>query len=481
MEEATANAASADSGLPIAAHFSESAWATFWLALFGFVIPTAAYFYIADRFGFLGPRYNLDLLLICIIGIFAARRAPRLACAFVILGITFVLTIQVSLGLGAIYIDNPALIREYLQFIPFWPWRLISFWLAIAVVALVALYLLLLRVRIAAARVSPFVIVLCIIAALDLAGRTSVGFTLVGENIATSSAVRAFKLGRMWATTEGFTAKPWTVPMTVQDVLHEPTLPPRIVSVAVESFGLFNNAKVNAGIVEPLRAALGDKFELTVGKHDFEGATLSGEMRELCNQRTFGTPQRVQVLPYQSKCLPQILASRGYGTLGIHGNSRFFYNRADVYPALGFRKTLFYDDFIREPSPPAKCKTRAFDGICDSATLRTALDFVASQPKAYAHVMTLDTHFPLGPTALGDDSCARWAADDLQNSDLCLYANQMSNLLAGLGKQLAADKNPPNVVYIFGDHAPPYAVATDRMAFDRKHVPYFVIHKRSSE
>lgn len=437
-------------------------------------LPSIAYAIVAEYLGFLAPRLNLDLLLIYLLCVVVATRAPRLAAALAIGGMTFALAVQLMLGVGAIYIDDPVLIREYVAFVEFWPWRLISFWTVIGAAFLLGLYFLIRRVNFARARIWPAVALFAILLLLDLAGRSAAGHAMVGGNLATSSTVRTLKLVRAWATTEPFSATPLERPMMVAEARS--AMPSRIVSISVEALGLSLDPRFNSAMFAPMRKALGAGFVVEVGRHRFKGATLSGELRELCAYETAGTPTRADALALSGDCLPSILLDAGYRTLGVHGNSRYFYNRFEVYPALGFTETLFYDDFMNRPGRSPLCATRAFEGICDRTAVRAALAFVAERPRSFAHVMTLDTHFPLGETALGDADCG--LVPGLDDADLCLYANQMSNLLAQIGEEIRSSPTPPDVIYIFGDHAPPFAVATERFSFDREHVPYVTITRR---
>ena len=66
------------------------------------------------------------------------------------------------------------------------------------------------------------------------------------------------------------------------------------------------------------------------------------------------------------------------------------------------------------------------------------------------------------------------------DADLCLYFNQMSNLLAMIGREVRGARTPPDRVYLFGDHAPPYAVASERNFFNRKEVPFITLRRVSS-
>jgi hypothetical protein len=90
--------------------------------------------------------------------------------------------------------------------------------------------------------------------------------------------------------------------------------------------------------------------------------------------------------------------------------------------------------------------------------------------------MSLDTHFPLGANRLGGNECPAELKD--WDPELCLYRNQLANALGRMAREIAATPAKPDTIYIFGNHAPPYAVAEQRNFFDRQHVPFIVLSKR---
>jgi hypothetical protein len=109
--------------------------------------------------------------------------------------------------------------------------------------------------------------------------------------------------------------------------------------------------------------------------------------------------------------------------------------------------------------------------------LGRAIAFTSGRPRRYAHVMTLDTHFPLAAAEADEDSCK----DVPMTADpgLCLYAHQFGKVMDLIGRLLADQKDGPEWVYIFGDHPPPFVLAGPRYFFDREHVPYLVLHRRA--
>ena len=443
-----------------------------------FLVPTILFAVLSSRFGFQGPVINADFLILAIICAIGGSRNKILFSTILIIGIFFIVLIHIAIGLGAIYIDDISLIREYFQFYRYWPWKEIFMWLALGTLFLLPLYLILIRIDFNRIRVMPITILLALYIAVDLFGDTSVGHKFIPENILTSSANRTISLAKKWWSSPGFSDSPINEPMMAGALTdRKAPLPDRILSVAVEAYGLANADALNQSIVQPMERLLSPYYSIRIATHPARGGTLTGEMRELCNLKTSGTPSGQDRERIGRDCLPHYLQARGYRTLGIHGNSGFFYSRRDLYPAIGFEETLFYDNFMRKDPSIPRCKTRAFDGICDRAAMAAALAFLQEGGPRFAHVMTLDTHFPLDAASPEDRKCDIVAG--LRDEDLCIYAHRMRTVLTELAQQLAEAKNRPDRVYIYGDHPPPYVSKQERDYFDRAAVPFLVLTSRA--
>lgn len=82
-----------------------------------------------------------------------------------------------------------------------------------------------------------------------------------------------------------------------------------VVLVIVESLGYLLDEAARARIAAPLYdAAVTKDYVVTAGHTVYYGSTTSGEMRELCNTRTFYTDF---VGKHGDSCLPNLLAARG--------------------------------------------------------------------------------------------------------------------------------------------------------------------------
>lgn len=452
-----------------------SSRATILLGLILVVGPTLLVWALSRHFSLQVPIINLDLGVVYVAAVLVARRRQTLALFLAVAAVALVLAIQMFVGVGLIYLDDPALVKEYLSFVKFWPWRLIGLWMAVAVAGLFFLYLVLQPIQFGRARLWPVLLAMVLAITADLTTRTPLGYRLFGGNVATSSAVRATKIAYVWLTNPGFTAHPHPGDSELAAVNRLSPRPNRIVSIAVESYGFAAaDPAYNAYILKPLTRRLAGVYDVQIGQHPYKGATLAGEIRELCALRITGTPTRERAERIAPGCLPHQLRAAGYATTAMHGNSRFFYNRSEVYKALGFTDTRFIETLVLAGLPI--CKTWAFEGICDSAMLKLTMEISASAPKSFVHLITLDTHFPVGSRKTGDDVCGPGSA--VKDSGLCLYRNLMHDAIGHIATSVCDAKTRPDVIYVFGDHAPPFAEGSKRNFFDRGHIPFITLTLR---
>jgi len=88
------------------------------------------------------------------------------------------------------------------------------------------------------------------------------------------------------------------------------------------------------------------------------------------------------------QALPALLKQNGYGTYALHGDVPSFWNRANIYPRLGYDNVLSRNDFSIKPSV-------CFEDLCDDDFLQQAADKMKSFPQPFmATVITLSSHTP---------------------------------------------------------------------------------------
>ena len=426
---------------------------------------------MADKFGFGGLKFNIDFpIILCLIVIgFRMRLRYCLPTAYVLMAISF--SVLVLIGLGAIYITDIYLIGNYLAFASYWPWHLILPWFFAIFGLMVALYALKRRVDFARVWLSP---VILMIAAIGYLGTRDTFERVTGRNWMTSGAVNLFRIMRSTATFKVSLDRPFPGRTMAADLATE--RPPRVLSISVESLGVLRDHGAQQKVVAGLLGEVSRWYSVDVTTQHFQGPTLSGEMRELCGLLAEGVPGVSAAKRLDAVCLPATLRRQGYATLGVHGNVRQFYNRQRVYPMFGFGKTMFLDDFRRLSGGLNHCRAEAFGGVCDRAAVGAAIAFLGGKQLAFAHVMTLQGHYPLAPSDLGSADCRPYPG--LRDAELCLYANQQAEILRRIGEQLSTAETRPDVVYIYGDHAPPFATRVLRGAFMTGRVPYIVLRLR---
>lgn len=226
--------------------------------------------------------------------------------------------------------------------------------------------------------------------------------------------------------------------------------PRRILSVAVESFGVLNDPAAQAATIAPLIDGLGGQYRVRViGSHEYRGGTLSGEIRELCALRTLSLVRQDTTFSALSNCLPHRLARAGYETIAIHGNDGAFYARSRVYRGMGFQRAVFKEELLRAGAQ--KCSQYIFEGVCDRDAFQWSLGLFHSGAPQFVHVMSLDSHFPL---PVKGTRCP--AGKSRGDRSLCVYRWHIRRLMGDLATAVTDARTPPDLIVVYGDHMPPF-------------------------
>lgn len=86
------------------------------------------------------------------------------------------------------------------------------------------------------------------------------------------------------------------------------------------------------------------------------------------------------------EALPKLLKAKGYETYALHANNPNFWNRADMYKALGFDHFINSSDFAMDEEKGW--------GLSDESFLRQSLDKLDTSVPFYAFMITLTSHHP---------------------------------------------------------------------------------------
>lgn len=222
----------------------------------------------------------------------------------------------------------------------------------------------------------------------------------------------------------------------------------KILLIVNESWGETNNKEHQDAILFSIYHAK-DKLEyIHKGSFNFIGATVAGELRELCNLQptTFNLKESNSQL--YKDCLPNLLYKKGYETHAMHGAMSVMYDRKDWYPKAGFKNLYFYENLDTQ----SQCKS--FSGRCDRDLIKYVKKLLLDHEKSFVYWLTLNTHAPYDDMVfIGDLNCQRLGVKD--NTETCNNFRLQNQFFTSLSK-LIYDPDMSGVeVYVVGDHSPP--------------------------
>ncbi|MGI4853859.1 MAG: sulfatase-like hydrolase/transferase [Janthinobacterium lividum] len=250
-----------------------------------------------------------------------------------------------------------------------------------------------------------------------------------------------------------------------------------VVVVVVESMGLLTDVAARARQLNDFQydSAIQSRYAVTVGSVPFTGATVPGEMRELCHlQSTVHVSDAT--LDGKPPCLPQQFRGLGYETASFHGYRGAMFLREKWYPTLGFESS----DFLTELKDLPTC-SGAFYGACDSAIAshieqRLATKHREGGPPQFLYWMTLTSHLPVDVSNAPAKPCPITA-----DTEVCAQLAYIGVVLDSVKKLALDESTGPTAIVVVGDHAPPYASMDRRDLFDSNSVPYIVLLPKATK
>lgn len=143
--------------------------------------------------------------------------------------------------------------------------------------------------------------------------------------------------------------------------------------------------------------------------------------------------------------LPILLKSRGYSSVAFHGFNKIFWNRAFMYPRLGFDAFYSESSFQRDEVINI--------GLSDESFYRQSLEFLSNHPEPfYAQLVALTSHHPFRiPEAHRSLVLPSSLSEELRDYLHAVhYADKaVGSLLRGL-EERGLDKR--TIIAIYGDH-----------------------------
>lgn len=164
-------------------------------------------------------------------------------------------------------------------------------------------------------------------------------------------------------------------------------LPHKLVVVVFESFSALTADPELKQWRAPFRR-VEDRYTLEAGTLDWVGATLRGEVRELCWQAIDGN--EISTLP---PALPATLKKLGYETTAFHGFAAGMYDRDRIYPLLGFDHVVLLEQMRQNGDVPRA--GMLFNGARDDYVATLVHQDILRPGKRLTYWMTLTSHVPI--------------------------------------------------------------------------------------
>ena len=314
------------------------------------VIPSVLLFLYASWVGRGVSIINIDLLIAYSISLILMRSDKIFGSVAASIFVLFICGVSVSYFLGFVYISDPALIFGYAKFWRNWPWGYILVILLIILIPIIFLNAIILygRPKEASIGLGLVLAVIFLLADISLGTNYFGGERKISSiNIATSSSWRFYSIIHQWYKQGNFLIIGKAADSMASQISNAGIHHKKILSIAVESWGVIgNDDRYNKMIVSRLYEMLSNRYKINYIEVPFYGGTLSGEIRELCAQYTIGVPSVQELVKNVGvDCIPSKLSKLGYSTWAGHANVGGFYNRSNIYPAMGFGISKFESSF----------------------------------------------------------------------------------------------------------------------------------------
>lgn len=227
----------------------------------------------------------------------------------------------------------------------------------------------------------------------------------------------------------------------------------KILFIVAESWGELRDIQAQKTVIKHILKQKNQLENISFGSFFTTGATVSGELRELCGLKITNNGFALNQSESKrfSECFPNQLQQQGYNTIAMHGTSGLLYDRTDWYPKAGFQNVLFGENFIglRRCAP--------FKGICDAELMNIiAKEFKENRSKnMFFYWMSLTSHQPYAKQDIYNQrfDCKMFAMNP--TGDACHNAQLQTQFFDDLAQLIQKPEMQGVEVVVVGDHQPP--------------------------
>lgn len=236
----------------------------------------------------------------------------------------------------------------------------------------------------------------------------------------------------------------------------------KILFIVNESWGQPANFSIQQDVLHNLLAQRDNLEFWQEGHFPFIGATVQGELRELCNIDVHGYALRNSPSDQFSDCLSAKLKKLGYATIALHGGTGSMYDRYSWYPKAGFSQFIAAEQLTDKP--------RCQHGVCDSALFDVvAKSFIQHNgDKIFFYWLTLSSHISYPQQDIFNHrlQCDKYGLPS--ETSLCRNFSLQTQFFDDLAELITLPEMKGVEVIVVGDHSPPTLSLSE---------PYKYLHK----
>ena len=267
-------------------------------------------------------------------------------------------------------------------------------------------------------------------------------------------------------TIEGNAFRKAKVHGSTAELFKYPESHDRVLLVVNEAWGVPINAAIQNDVLSPILNNT-TAYNFQQETLSFIGATIAGELRELCAKAPIHYNLKNQTEGFED-CLPNQYKSLGYNTVAVHGAIGFMYDRQYWYPRAGFQQMLFRDKGLNIPD--SRCYS--FPGNCDSDIAHRIVEQFDNNDKLFLYWLTLNTHAIYDNRDLEIDlfDCAKYNIKS--NTAVCRNLKLQKQYFHTLSQMISHPSLSGTRVIVVGDHEPPLIEEKETVFISGK-VPIF--------
>ena len=255
-----------------------------------------------------------------------------------------------------------------------------------------------------------------------------------------------------------------------------------LLIVMVEGMGAYADPR-HAGLLSALidTDAVREKYDFSHGTSPYLGSTTGAAARELCGE--WGSYLDYRDGP-PKPCLPRRLSLAGYESVALHGFTQKFFDRDIWYPKIGFDRTLFAEQLVRDrvDGHDRVCGL-TFKGFCDNDVGEVARGMLTQRDgkRRFVYWLTLNTHMPFDiDQATHRFGCAA-NGGIFADKTVCYLSEMWADIVAQVASIATDPELPPTDILIVGDHHTPLFTRTARGLFAPGKVAWFALKAKTSE